>query len=124
MNGYQVGVFPVTEEGKIVLVTTRDGDYWILPKGNTEKGRSDRAMAREEAYEEAGLVGVMKRDYVEFRTFGKVNRLRLYPMTVRKMLKNYPEKKQRERVTVSFEMAEKMVEKDLRAIIRKLRKLF
>lgn len=122
MNGYQVGVFPVTEEGKIVLVTTRDGDYWILPKGNTEKGRSDRAMAREEAYEEAGLVGVMKRDYVEFRTFGKVNRLRLYPMTVRKMLKNYPEKKQRERVTVSFEMAEKMVEKDLRAIIRKLRK--
>lgn len=124
MSGYQVGVFPVTEEGKIVLVTTRDGDYWILPKGNTEKGRSDRAMAREEAYQEAGLVGVMKRDYVEFRTFGKVKRLRLYPMTVRKMLKNYPEKKQRERVTVSFEMAEKMVEKDLRAIIRKLRKLF
>jgi len=122
MNGYQIGVFPVTEEGKVVLVTTRDGDYWILPKGNTEKGRSDRAMARQEAYEEAGLEGVMKRDYFEFRTLGKVKKLRLYPMKVKKLLKSYPEKKERERVTVSFDMAEKMVEKDLREIIRKMRK--
>ena len=122
MNGYQIGVFPVTEEGKVVLVTTRDGDYWILPKGNTEKGRSDRAMARQEAYEEAGLEGVMKRDYFEFRTLGKVKKLRLYQMKVKKLLKSYPEKKERERVTVSFDMAEKMVEKDLREIIRKMRK--
>ncbi|NQY32983.1 MAG: NUDIX domain-containing protein [Coraliomargarita sp.] len=122
MNGYQVGVFPITDDGKVVLVTTRDGDYWILPKGNTEKGRSDRAMARQEAYEEAGIEGVMKRDYLEFRTLGKVKKLRIYPMKVKKLLKNYPERKERERVAVSFDMAERMVEKDLRVIIRKLRK--
>ena len=122
MNGYQVGVFPITDDGKVVLVTTRDGDYWILPKGNTEKGRSDRAMARQEAYEEAGIEGVMKRDYLEFRTLGKVKKLRIYPMKVKKLLKNYSERKERERVAVSFDMAERMVEKDLRVIIRKLRK--
>ena len=122
MNGYQVDVFPITDDGKVVLVTTRDGDYWILPKGNTEKGRSDRAMARQEAYEEAGIEGVMKRDYLEFRTLGKVKKLRIYPMKVKKLLKNYPERKERERVAVSFDMAERMVEKDLRVIIRKLRK--
>ena len=79
-------------------------------------------MARQEAYEEAGIEGVMKRDYLEFRTLGKVKKLRIYPLKVKKLLKNYPERKERERVAVSFDMAERMVEKDLRGIIRKLRK--
>lgn len=122
MAAYQVGVFPVTEDGKLVLVTTRGGGFWIFPKGNTEKGRSDRAMAREEAYEEAGLEGVMKRDYLEFRTIGNVKRLRLYPMRVNRVRKSYPEKKERARVVVSFDKAEKLVEKDLREVIRKMRK--
>lgn len=112
----------MTDDGKLVLVTTRSGGFWIFPKGNTEKRRSDRAMAREEAYEEAGLEGVMRRDYVEFRTIGKVKKLRLYPMKVKKVLKTYPERRERKRIAVSFDKAEKLVEKDLRAIIRKMRK--
>ena len=121
---YQVGVFPVTEDGKVVLVTTRGGDYWIFPKGRTETGRSDRAVARDEAYEEAGLVGEMAHAYFEFKAYSRrAKKLRLFPMKVTKVHKRYPEVKERKRVIVSFGKAEKMVQKDLRAILREMRKL-
>lgn len=123
MCGYQVGVFPVTKEGKVVLVKTRSGGYWIFPKGHREKGRSDRAVAREEAFEEAGVEGVLSHKYVEFRTpLGKVGRLRLYPMRVKKVCKNYPEADERQRIMVSFDKAEKLLEKDLCEALRLFRK--
>ncbi|ADE54511.1 NUDIX hydrolase [Coraliomargarita akajimensis] len=125
MCDYQVGVFPVTADDKLVLVTTRTSGYWIFPKGNVEPGRSDRDVARDEAYEEAGAVGALKSDYYEFETpQGKENRLRLYPMKVKELLKHFPEADERERMVVSFDKAEKMVEKDLREIIRKMRKKY
>ncbi len=122
-NHYQVGVIPITKEGHIVLVTTRSGDYWIFPKGNREKGRSDRAVARLEAFEEAGVKGVMKRKSHDFKTpLGKVKRLRLYPMQVKVILKKFPEQKMRKRVIVPFEKAEKLVQTDLQLILQKIRK--
>lgn len=123
-NGYQVGVFPVTDDGKVVLVRTRSGEYWIFPKGKTEKGRSNRAVARDEAFEEAGLTGVLKRDYNEFEVDSKhTGKLRLFHMKVKKFWKNYPEYKERERVIVSFDKAEKLLQKDLRAALRKMKKI-
>ena len=120
MADYQVGVLPITSKGKVVLITARSGDTWIFPKGNTEKGRSDRAVAREEAYEEAGLTGVMSESFVEFKTsLGKVKKLRLYRMRVKNVAKSYPERKERERAVVSLAKAEKLLQKDLRAVLRK-----
>ena len=121
-NTYQVGVFPVTEDGRVVLVTTRKSDYWIFPKGRTEKGRSDRAVARDEAHEEAGLTGSMKQDYHEFKVFSRgAKTLRLFPMKVKHISKRYPESKERKRVIVSFDEAEKLLQKDLRVALKKLR---
>jgi 8-oxo-dGTP pyrophosphatase MutT (NUDIX family) len=123
MKGHQVGVFPVTEDGKIVLVTTLNGKYWIFPKGNTADGRSDRVMAREEAFEEAGLEGRLRQQCERFKTpLGKSRTLHLYPMKVEKILKRYPERRLRKRVIVSYEKAEKMLSKDLKSILRKMRK--
>ncbi|MEP4077550.1 NUDIX hydrolase [Haloferula sp.] len=123
MSRYQVGVFPVTEDGKVVLVTSRVGGDWIFPKGNVEKGRSDRAVARDEAYEEAGLLGSMKQNYTEFKTPGRAApRLRLFRMQVWEALKRYPESRQRKRAVVSFEKAAKMLSKDLRPILKKMSK--
>jgi 8-oxo-dGTP pyrophosphatase MutT (NUDIX family) len=122
MSAYQVGVFPVTEDGKVVLVTRRGSREWIFPKGNTEKGRSDRAVARDEAYEESGLFGVMKRDYLEFKTPSlSAPKLRLFRMKVTKIINRYPEAKQRKRIIVSFDKAEKMLSKDLRSILKKMK---
>lgn len=122
MCDYQVGVFPVTKSGKLVLVTTRSSGFWIFPKGKVEPGRSDRSVARDEAYEEAGLVGTLQHACNKFKTpLGKADWLHLYLMQVEELLEQYPEKGQRERVVVSFARAEKMVQKDLREVIRTLR---
>lgn len=122
IDDYQVGVFAFTKNGKMILVTGRKSEDWILPKGNTEKERSDQEQARAEAFEEAGLKGVMKGKYIEFDTHGKVKKLRVYPMKLEKMLDDYPEKNQRKRILTSFDKAEKMVGNDLTAIIRCMRR--
>lgn len=122
---YQIGVFPVTEDGKVVLVTTRGSDYWIFPKGRTEKGRSDRAVARDEAHEEAGLTGELAHNYHEFKVLSRrAKKLRLFPMKVKGVSKRYPECKERKRIIVSFDQAEELLQKDLRAALKELRKLF
>ncbi|MGJ8639180.1 MAG: NUDIX hydrolase [Opitutaceae bacterium] len=121
---YQVGVFPITEDGKVVLVTSRRSEYWIFPKGRTEKGKSDRCVAREEAYEEAGLKGSLGQDYYEFESFSRrAKKLRLFPMKVKQVEKSFPECKDRKRVIVSFDRAEKMLQKDLRVALKAMRKL-
>ena len=123
-DDYQVGVFAVTDNDELVLVTGRKSEEWILPKGNTAKRRSDRDQAREEAYEEAGLQGNMELRYFEFDVHGKVNKLRIYPMKVTKMLNDFPEKKQRKRIVTSFDEAERITKGNYSEIIRELRKQF
>jgi 8-oxo-dGTP pyrophosphatase MutT (NUDIX family) len=121
-DDYQVGVFAFTDKEELVLVTARKSEDWILPKGNTAKRRSDREQAREEAYEEAGLQGNMELKYSEFDVHGKVKKLRVYPMKVTKMLKDYPEQKQRKRIVTSFDEAERITKGNYSQIIRELRK--
>jgi 8-oxo-dGTP pyrophosphatase MutT (NUDIX family) len=121
-DDYQVGVFAFTDNEEVVLVTGRKSEEWILPKGNTAKCRSDREQAREEAYEEAGLEGTMQWKYFEFDVHGKVNKLRVYPMKVTKICKDFPEKKQRKRILTSFDEAERISKGNYSEIIRELRK--
>ncbi len=123
MSDYQVAVFPVTEDGKLVLVKTRDGDYWIFPKGRRERGRKDYEVAEDEAFEEAGLLGRISRDWERFPVNSKkASHLKIYPMRVKKVLSNWPERRERERLVVSFDQAETLLSKDLREILKAMRK--
>ncbi|HAV13327.1 MAG TPA: NUDIX hydrolase [Opitutae bacterium] len=123
-SDYQVGVFPVTKDGKVVLVTTRGSRYWIFPKGKTEKGRCDREVAREEAYEEAGLEGKLKRKYYEFDSLSShAKKLRLFPMKVKHVKDDYPEAGERERIIVSIKKAEELVQEDLLVVLKTLQKV-
>ncbi|MFQ3224675.1 MAG: 8-oxo-dGTP pyrophosphatase MutT (NUDIX family) [Lentimonas sp.] len=125
MDNYQVGVFPYTEDGKIVLIKTRDGNYWIFPKGHVEKGRKDHAVAEEEAFEEAGILGKIDPHSLCFKTIcSKSKQLCLYPMRVKKVLNKWPESKERERVIVSVAKAEKLLEKDLRDVLKSMAKKY
>ena len=121
-DDYQVGVFAFTDNDELVLVPGRKSEEWILPKGNTAKRRSDREQAREEAYEEAGLEGKLEFKYFEFDVHGKVSKLRIYPMKVTKICKDFPEKKQRKRILTSFDEAERIAKGNYSEIIRELRK--
>ena len=58
----QVAALPWRGEGadlQILLVSSRETKRWVIPKGWPMKGRSDPAAAAQEAYEEAGLDGVI-----------------------------------------------------------------
>ena len=70
-SDYQVGVFAYTGSGKVVLVTSRKGESWILPKGNRAKKRSDRLQAKREAFEEAGIQGSLNCKHYDFNCFEK-----------------------------------------------------
>ncbi len=43
---------------KVVLVSSRDGDRWVLPKGKPKARMSRRDLAALEAWEEAGVRGI------------------------------------------------------------------
>jgi 8-oxo-dGTP pyrophosphatase MutT (NUDIX family) len=45
-----------------MLVTSRETRRWIIPKGWPHKGRTPHRSAAREAYEEAGVVGRVRRD--------------------------------------------------------------
>jgi 8-oxo-dGTP pyrophosphatase MutT (NUDIX family) len=121
-DDYQVGVFAYTGSGKVVLVTSRKGESWILPKGNRAKKRSDRLQAKREAFEEAGLQGSMNCKHYDFNSFEKSKNLRIFTMNVKKILNDFPEKNQRKRMVTTFDRAEKMVKGEYLEIIRELRK--
>jgi 8-oxo-dGTP pyrophosphatase MutT (NUDIX family) len=121
-DDYQVGVFAYTGSGKVVLVTSRKGESWILPKGNRAKKRSDRLQAKREAFEEAGLQGSLNCKHYDFNSLEKSKNLRIYTMRVKTILHDFPEKNQRKRMVTTFDRAEKMVKGEYLEIIRELRK--
>ena len=121
-SDYQVGVFAYTGSGKVVLVTSRKGESWILPKGNRAKKRSDRLQAKREAFEEAGLQGSLNCKHYDFNSFEKSKNLRIYTMRVKTILNDFPEKSERSRIVTTFDRAEKMVKQEYLEIIQELRK--
>jgi 8-oxo-dGTP pyrophosphatase MutT (NUDIX family) len=56
----QAGVIPVNGRGQVCLVSSRGGKRWVVPKGCMEPGMSAGQIALQEAWEEAGLVGILQ----------------------------------------------------------------
>src|SRR5215471_8614155 len=46
---------------EFMLVTSRETQRWIIPKGWPKKGKSPRRSAAREAFEEAGVLGAVGR---------------------------------------------------------------
>lgn len=92
--------------GKVqfLLVTTRRSGRWVPPKGNPMNGKNARETAEIEAFEEAGAVGKIKKKCAgEFHHASKSRKssdpalIALYPLKVKQMIGDFPERKQRRR---------------------------
>ncbi len=116
----QSGVIPVLDN-RVVLITSRKSDRWIIPKGYVEKGLSAADSAAKEAYEEAGLVGVVhpkKAGQYRYRKFDKLFSVQVYPLFIETMLEEWDEMHDRQRKLVTPEEAVEMVcHGELRRII-------
>src|SRR5271163_738098 len=57
----QAAAIPI-RNGQVCLVASRSGKRWVVPKGCMEPGKTTGEIALQEAWEEAGLVGLLEHE--------------------------------------------------------------
>jgi len=116
----QSGVIPVLDD-RLVLITSRKSDRWIIPKGYVEKGLTPAESAAKEAYEEAGLIGVVHHKEAgnyRYSKFGKLFSVQVYPLFIETMLDEWDEMHDRQRKLVTpSEAFEMLRHEELRQIV-------
>jgi phosphohistidine phosphatase len=111
----QSGVIPYRikkKELEILLISTRSGKNWTIPKGIILDKLEDSESAVKEAFEEAGLIGNLDETIswqFRFRKWGGICDVKLYPMHVEKELDDFPENEFREKKWLSVDEAVKLV---------------
>jgi 8-oxo-dGTP pyrophosphatase MutT (NUDIX family) len=117
----QAAVIPI-HNGRVCMVTSSSGRRWVLPKGVIDPGHTPGQAALVEAWEEAGLVGVIESDPVGSYVYEKLDRehhVLVYRMTVTEARDDWPERGLRERAWLTVEEAlERIEEPGLRDILR------
>lgn len=119
----QAGTIPL-KNGQVCLVTSRSGKRWVVPKGCMEPGKSAAEVALQEAWEEAGLVGLLQQEPIGsyfYEKDGGLCHVILFLMNVTDTSENYPEAGMRQRIWMSPSQALTRVEDSgLRDILRTL----
>ncbi len=99
----QSGVIPyriVDGEIEIMLITNSSRSAWLVPKGHVEPHLSAPASALKEAYEEAGVIGMVDPRPIgsfEYVKRAAVRIVHVYPMSVASVLPTWPEMDRRRR---------------------------
>lgn len=99
------------------IVTSRRSKRWIVPKGWPMHGETPMDAAATEAFEEAGVRGKIYPRPIGVFSYYKVRSQDelpcmavVYPLKVKKILKRWPEYRERERKWVSRKKAAQMVD--------------
>lgn len=108
---------------EILLVTSRDTGRWIIPKGWPMVNKTFAEAAAQEAWEEAGIKGVIhpiplgSYNYIK-PELGMELEVVVFSLNVTKTAEKFPERKQRARTWLSLEKAADLVaEAELAALI-------
>jgi len=106
---------------QILLITSRNGKKWIIPKGIIEEGDSAVETAERETKEEAGVVG--KADSVEgeytYKKWDGICTVKVFPMLVTGTLQEWDEQEIRSRKWFETDDALKKVKsKKLRQVLK------
>lgn len=108
--------------GQLCLVTSSGGKRWVVPKGRLGRGRTLTQVALQEAWEEAGLVGILSREPVGayvYRKAGGVYHVTVYLMEVTAAASDWPECRRRQRRWVRPHKAViRLADAGLRAIVQ------
>jgi 8-oxo-dGTP pyrophosphatase MutT (NUDIX family) len=117
----QAAAIPI-KSNQLCLVTSRSGKRWVIPKGCIEPGKTAGEIALQEAWEEAGLTGLLQREpigsYV-YEKFGLPHHVIVFMMRVTEVADAFPEKGLRERVWLAPAQAIRRVDDNgLRELLR------
>ncbi|WP_020473795.1 NUDIX hydrolase [Zavarzinella formosa] len=108
----QSGVIPVSN-GRVCVVTSSSGKRWIIPKGMIDPGHTAGEGALIEAWEEAGLVGVLRPEPIGsylYEKYGRTHHVTVFVMEVSEAAADWPERSIRRREWVAPEKAADRVE--------------
>jgi 8-oxo-dGTP pyrophosphatase MutT (NUDIX family) len=99
------------------LVTSRRSGRWIVPKGWPMNGQTPMDAAATEAFEEAGVRGKIEPRPIGVFSYYKVHSKNelpciavVYPLKVKKVLRTWPEHKERNRKWLSRKKAAALVD--------------
>lgn len=104
----------------VLLITSRGTGRWILPKGWPMKDRSLAEAAAQEAWEEAGVRGVIGTEAIGTYTARKVTEtglelrcaVHVFRLDVSEVVRDFPEAGQRRRKWVTPAKAASLVQED------------
>ncbi|MGB5756155.1 MAG: NUDIX domain-containing protein [Acidimicrobiales bacterium] len=126
----QSGVVPYRwkdQDLEVLIISSRGGKRWVVPKGIVEPGMSPAASAAKEAREEAGVdgeVGETSLGSYRYRKWGGTCEVDVYPLRVRDELTEWPERNvRRRRWLPARKAARKVDQQKLRKIIADLPEL-
>jgi 8-oxo-dGTP pyrophosphatase MutT (NUDIX family) len=111
---------------QVLLITSRETRRWVIPKGWPMKGKTPAEAAAQEAYEEAGVLGVVEEiplgRYVYEKRAPKRKAQRVevtvFPLEVLVERAAWPEHQQREkRWLPATEAADLLEENDLQTLV-------
>jgi len=111
----------VDGEVEVLLITSRRGRRWVIPKGVVELTLSPAESAMREAFEEAGAIGRVSDRAVgtfEYEKWGGICRVQVFLMKVDTLLDIWPEANERNRKwTRPGKAADVVREKGLKALL-------
>lgn len=110
----QAGAIPVRfrdEHWELLLITSRNKQRWIIPKGVIEPGADALETASKEAFEEAGVEGFLSPEPVgryQVDKWGGTCEVEVYLLETSAMLDTWPEQAVRQRrwMTIDTALAE------------------
>ncbi len=112
---------------KVLLISSRSGKRWVIPKGIIEDDLTSLESAVEEAYEEAGIKRQSYKKAIGNYQYPKWDgncHVEVFLFEVNEVLKEWPEAHFRQRAWVTVEeAAERVDEKALKSIIRRVPEL-
>jgi len=96
----QSAAIPI-KAGQVCLVTSASGKRWVIPKGCLEPGKTASEIALQEAWEEAGLVGLLQPEPVGsylYEKLGNTHHVLVFVLQVTEMAEVWPEDGWRQRI--------------------------
>jgi len=106
---------------EILLVTSRKGKRWVIPKGVVEPGLSPADSAAKEAWEEAGVRGTLRPEPLgsyEYPKWGGRCTVEVFLLEVASVVEHWPEEHRTRRWASVEAAAEAVREPALQALIR------